>query len=286
MYDYFSRYYDLIFPFRQATYDFLNQFISEHPANILDLGCGTGTYLTKFSQSGHQVVGVDLNEEMLNIARQKCPEGHWLALDLKDLSELKAHLPENFRNGFDLIFCTGNVFSYFNEEELAKIVKDIFYLLKVNGTWTFQIVNWQKILRQKDFTFPLIENQEHQLKFYRFYHEVNENEATFETKLEQQGKIIFQDRHRLFAHTQAEMQKIHQTLPFKEERFLVILPALFLRKKNPQPSSGCFINKNATGYSLCSAMAHLKSTDRTSFALDVLRKTFFKARIFQRGVQP
>jgi len=219
MYDYFARYYDLIFPFRNVNYDFLQRLINKPSANLLDLGCGTGSYLTKFWQEGHQVVGVDLNTEMLRIARQKCPEGHWLALDLKEIDEIEKHLHEKFQSGFDLIFCSGNVLSYFKKEELSEILPAIFQLLKANGSWVFQIVNWQKILKQKDFTFPVIENQEHQLKFFRFYHDLNHKGAIFETRLEQRGKILFQDSHPLFAHTQSDMQGLHENLPFKSQQF-------------------------------------------------------------------
>src|SRR5262245_46762606 len=38
---------------------------------LIDLGCGTGRLLLPFAQSGSQVMGVDLSDEMLRLARQK-----------------------------------------------------------------------------------------------------------------------------------------------------------------------------------------------------------------------
>src|SRR5262245_32894835 len=41
------------------------------PGRLLDLGCGTGRLLIPFARKNFQVVGVDLSEPMLAVARQK-----------------------------------------------------------------------------------------------------------------------------------------------------------------------------------------------------------------------
>src|SRR5262245_45113729 len=43
----------------------------ERPGRLIDLGCGTGRLLLPFARRGHWVLGVDLSEEMLQVAAAK-----------------------------------------------------------------------------------------------------------------------------------------------------------------------------------------------------------------------
>lgn len=43
-------------------------------ASILDVGCGTGRHAIEFARRGYQVVGVDITEGMLTVARRKAEE--------------------------------------------------------------------------------------------------------------------------------------------------------------------------------------------------------------------
>ncbi len=44
------------------------------PASVLDAGCGTGRVGIELAARGVEVVGVDLDEKMLNAARCKAPD--------------------------------------------------------------------------------------------------------------------------------------------------------------------------------------------------------------------
>jgi SAM-dependent methyltransferase len=49
-------------------------FVERHcppPGRLIDLGCGTGRLLLRLGRKGHNLLGVDLSEEMLRIARAK-----------------------------------------------------------------------------------------------------------------------------------------------------------------------------------------------------------------------
>src|SRR5262249_14381937 len=57
---------------RQAWSAFLAQHLpSARPANILDAGCGTGFLALLLAEAGHSVVGLDLSEQMLAVARKR-----------------------------------------------------------------------------------------------------------------------------------------------------------------------------------------------------------------------
>jgi ubiquinone/menaquinone biosynthesis C-methylase UbiE len=54
--------------------------------SVLDLGCGTGVPTAKaLTDSGHRVVGVDISEGMLRLAREQVPAAEFVHADVKDL---------------------------------------------------------------------------------------------------------------------------------------------------------------------------------------------------------
>lgn len=73
-----ARIYDLIYDFKDfpRTTERLRSLIHEHARgarSLLDVGCGTGRHLELLGPSLDRV-GIDLSEEMLEIARVRCPE--------------------------------------------------------------------------------------------------------------------------------------------------------------------------------------------------------------------
>lgn len=70
----YSRYYDLLY--RDKDYRgeaaYVDSLIKRHkqgPQRILDLGCGTGRHDVFLSRLGHELTGVDLSQEMLEVAK-------------------------------------------------------------------------------------------------------------------------------------------------------------------------------------------------------------------------
>lgn len=87
MYNSFARGYDRLtdnIAYRQFAdyYEaiFARQGIS--PELVLDLGCGTGTVTAMMAQRGYDMIGVDLSEEMLDIARTKTDKALFLQQDM------------------------------------------------------------------------------------------------------------------------------------------------------------------------------------------------------------
>jgi 2-polyprenyl-3-methyl-5-hydroxy-6-metoxy-1,4-benzoquinol methylase len=68
-------------------------------SRILDVGCGNGSVTLEFAKRGHSVVGIDLAEAGIRIARQSCPSGRFevLAADRNVLDKLG-------EESFDLVY--------------------------------------------------------------------------------------------------------------------------------------------------------------------------------------
>ncbi len=59
------------------------------PTLLLDAACGTGGFSNEFANRGIEVIGVDMSEEMLNIAREySCDEGNDILYLCQRLEEL------------------------------------------------------------------------------------------------------------------------------------------------------------------------------------------------------
>jgi SAM-dependent methyltransferase len=61
-------------------------------ANVLDLGCGSGSPVAKYmAGNGLRVTGVDSSPTFISLCRQRLPDHEWLAGDMRSL-----HLPRQF----------------------------------------------------------------------------------------------------------------------------------------------------------------------------------------------
>ena len=69
-------------------------------ARLLDAGAGTGRVGQRLHELGYQVVGVDVDPEMVQVARERAPEVPWHVADLAGL---------DLGTRFDVVVSAGNV---------------------------------------------------------------------------------------------------------------------------------------------------------------------------------
>ena len=60
---------------REAWARRLRAWLPPAPADVLDLGCGTGSLALLAIEAGHRVVGVDLSPRMVELARARLGPG-------------------------------------------------------------------------------------------------------------------------------------------------------------------------------------------------------------------
>lgn len=101
----------------------LARFTARLPAGgrVLDLGCGAGEPIAQwFIAEGFAVTGVDFADAMLDIARQRWPDGDWRQGDMRDLT---------LEEEFDGIVCWDSFFHLTQDEQRACIPKLAEYLV-------------------------------------------------------------------------------------------------------------------------------------------------------------
>jgi predicted TPR repeat methyltransferase len=75
----YAAYYDLIYKDKdyEKEVDFIEDIFGEivgasNSKKILELGCGTGNYTKILVDRGYEVTAVDVSEDMLKLASEKC----------------------------------------------------------------------------------------------------------------------------------------------------------------------------------------------------------------------
>jgi SAM-dependent methyltransferase len=94
------------------------------PSTVLDAGCGTGRLAIELANRGCDVVGVDLDDDMLAYARRRAPELVWVHGDLATV---------DLERTFDAVVMIGNVLVFCRPEDRRPIVANLARHLASGG---------------------------------------------------------------------------------------------------------------------------------------------------------
>jgi SAM-dependent methyltransferase len=113
------------------------------PASVLDAGCGTGRVGRELARRGVDVVGVDLDPDMLATARRAAPAVEWHLADLARVDLARA---------FDAIVLAGNVMIFLTPGSERAVVENLARHLREDGLLVagFQLVPGRLNLQHYD----------------------------------------------------------------------------------------------------------------------------------------
>jgi len=101
--------------------DFVERFA---PNSVLDAGCGTGRVGRELARRGVDVVGIDIDADMLATARRKAPDVAWHVADLGDVDLART---------FDAIVMAGNVMIFLAPGSEGAVVANMARHLQSGG---------------------------------------------------------------------------------------------------------------------------------------------------------
>lgn len=136
LYKKFAKYYDLIYSVKDYTKEtkFLISLIRKYRLKgkkVLEVGCGTGGHAIFLKKKGFDIVGVDLNKEMLTVARKKSKSIKFYQGDMRKF---------NLKNKFDIVLCLFSTMHYNqNYQELEKTLKNFHQHMKNNSLLIFDM---------------------------------------------------------------------------------------------------------------------------------------------------
>lgn len=153
-------YYDLIFPYKKMKGDFIESFIDKKPAEIIDIGCATGALTIDLNRRGHKTTGIDLDTEMIGLANKSKALVSENSPDffIMDMLQIDKEFPPSM---FDFVSCLGNTLVHLQSLDLIlDFLRKVNLILKPGGKLVVQIVNYDRIMKNKSGELPFIETDE------------------------------------------------------------------------------------------------------------------------------
>ncbi|MEC7816018.1 MAG: class I SAM-dependent methyltransferase [Pseudomonadota bacterium] len=134
----------------------LNQLFGNGGLRHLDLACGTGPHIRHFLDFGFQSQGLDVNQPMLDRAKERCPEAEFSQGDMGDFA---------VDQPFDLITCFLYSIHYNADlERLTACIASAHKALQTNGVFCFNAVDKNRI----DNNLSVSHTAEHPDGVFRF----------------------------------------------------------------------------------------------------------------------
>lgn len=180
-YQQIAPFYHHIFKINVNQVDFIKSKIPESDCNVLDIGCGIGTLSFELTNYYENVLGIDMDAEMIRAAsKKKKDEIKSIQFQQKSMLELDTFIDKTSVGG---IICFGNTLVHLSSlNEIADFLQQSKAALKPKGKLLLQIVNYDKIIGKDMKQLPLIENDE--IIFERnYYYRKSENKINFNTRL-------------------------------------------------------------------------------------------------------
>lgn len=122
---------------------------------ILDAGCAAGRDSRYFDSLGYDVVGVDLSQKLLDIAKKKAPYIDFQQQDIRSLP-----FPPN---SFDGIYATA-VLLHLDRDEVLPILKQFHTLLKPGGVVCVQV---KEGIGEADVKEPISEGKARHFTYFK-----------------------------------------------------------------------------------------------------------------------
>ncbi|NOY23300.1 MAG: class I SAM-dependent methyltransferase [Acidobacteria bacterium] len=165
MYENLVSVYEKIFPLKPVTLSFVQQHLPAPDENtaILDVGCATGELCRALAGSGYNLTGVEPDSAMLVQAKLlSTGDIPFYPLGMKAVG---TYFPEN---SFSSVICLGNTLAHLpGFTAIEGFFNDVARLLKPEGRFIFQLVNFDRLSADFLPEFPAIEGEN--FRFLRRY---------------------------------------------------------------------------------------------------------------------
>lgn len=217
----FARVYDTFMdnvPYEEWA-DFIIEILKEYGikgGTLLDLGCGTGSMTRLLYQAGYQMLGVDLSEEMLELALEKQMEEDSEILYLQqDMRELEIYP----RVDAVVSFC--DCVNYIlDPQELLESFLGVKESLKEGGLFFFDFNTTHKYRDVIGETTIAEDREDCSFIWDNYYYEdegINEYELTLFIQEEDQGDLYrkYQETHLQRGYSLEEMEGLLKEAGFE-----------------------------------------------------------------------
>jgi SAM-dependent methyltransferase len=211
-----SKYYQHIFPFNINQKDFIVSELAQDSGNqIFEIGCALGDTLSSLEKNASFLMGIDLNERMINEAKSRYSHNlyHFKQMDMLCVEKNLTI------NSFDLVYSFGNTLVHVCNNQIDNLLSQIKSLLKEKGKLLIQIINYNRVLSSHDFEFSTIDNE--YINFERNYeYDSLNNTIDFKTVLKiKETDSQYYNSTKLYPIKKEELEYLLQKNGFRDLKF-------------------------------------------------------------------
>lgn len=127
--------------------------------SVLDVGCAAGLKSEYLMRKGLVVTGIDFSEKMIESARKRMPQGHFLVRNLNE--------PLNLEGGFNGIFAQA-VLLHISKKNIKKVLENLLSFLNPGGYIYIAVKKMnegqeeEQVIKEKDYGYEYE-------RFFSFY---------------------------------------------------------------------------------------------------------------------
>ena len=200
----------------EATVDFYYEILKREglkPRTAVDLACGTGSVAAILAKRGLAVTGVDMSEEMLTVAQQKC-------CDLENPPRFVCQSLQRLwlPRGVDMAVCALDSLDYVtNPEDCKEAIRRAYKALNPGGIFIFD-VNTPEKLRAMDGQVFLDEDDDVYC-VWRGEFDEKTNICSYGMDLFQREGTLWHrsfEEHREYAYSQAQLTEFLKAAGFTQ----------------------------------------------------------------------
>ncbi|NLK63356.1 MAG: class I SAM-dependent methyltransferase [Fusobacteria bacterium] len=164
VYDNFMKYVDYD---EWYNYIILNlEKLDKNIENVLELGAGTGEFLIRFAKKYPNIIGIDINNEMLSLSKEKITKNNIKNIEL--IHEDMLNLQTNCEN--DLVYAFFDVINYLKSiAELETLLKKVGENLKSGGIFFFDVAT-PNLMKEMFPNGVFYDNRDDMTIFWEHYH--------------------------------------------------------------------------------------------------------------------
>jgi SAM-dependent methyltransferase len=181
----------------------LNQIFGNGGKQHLDLACGTGPHIAHLMQDGFTCRGLDINQPMLDIAKQRCPDAEFAQ---GNMCAFETEHP------FDLITCFLYSIHYSGDlDNLKSCIKSAYQALTHGGVFYFNVVAKSQIDNAL-FAKHSVQQDQDLFHFSSAWHYIGHGEKqTLNVRIDKttdQQTLTWEDEHPMVALNFDELQTL------------------------------------------------------------------------------
>ena len=134
--------YQTLFDYDQEFEFYDRHLKTNHVKSIIEIGCGTGNLAKRFRAANYEYLGIDLFQEMLDIAERNAPNAQFMQADVRGFK---------LNQRFDCALITGRTISYLTDNQgLMRAFASLNTCLNSSGLMMFDAIDAEKLFQDFD----------------------------------------------------------------------------------------------------------------------------------------